>query len=653
MQMTSGEDPRSLELLINAIVDYAIFMLDIGGVVRTWNKGAERLKGYAAEEIIGKHFSTFYTPEDRDKGLPERVLATTAETGRFASEGWRVRKDGTRFWALVVLDAIRDEEGALIGFAKVTRDITERQQAHIDLLESERRYRRLVEAVVDYAIFQLDPSGRVATWNPGAERIKGYRPEEIIGRHFSTFYTPEDLEKEVPKKALAEAAENGRFEAEGWRMRKDGTRFWASVVIDRITDESGAIVGFAKVTRDLTERKQAQDELQRVQEQLVASQKLEAVGQLSGGIAHDFNNLLMIVLGNLENAERNSRNIGGPNLHRALANAKRGAQRAAALTSRLLAFSRRQALDPKPINLNGFLSGLQEFLQRTLGERIEVQTVGGAGLWQIEADVNHLESTIVNLAINARDAMPNGGKLTIEAANVSADEDYSRVNPELAAGQYTVISVSDTGSGMTPEVLNHAFEPFFTTKEPGQGTGLGLSQVYGFVKQSGGHVKIYSEVGEGTSIKMYFPRYFGHMQPAPDETDEFMAEGTSVETILVVEDDADLRGYVSDVLRDLNYRVLSAASAQAALTILLQEDQQVDLVLTDVVMPGMNGREMGRRAQQIRPHLNILYMTGYSRNAVVHQGRLDKGVDLLEKPVTQAKLALKVREMLDRRNPGE
>ena len=653
MQTTSGEDPRSLELLINAIVDYAIFMLDIDGVVRTWNKGAERLKGYAAEEIIGKHFSTFYTPEDRDKGLPERALATAAETGRFASEGWRVRKDGRQFWALVVLDAIRDEEGALIGFAKVTRDITERQQAHIDLLESERRYRRLVEAVVDYAIFQLDPSGQVATWNPGAERIKGYRPEEIIGRHFSTFYTPEDLEKEVPKKALAEAAENGRFEAEGWRMRKDGTRFWASVVIDRITDESGAIIGFAKVTRDLTERKQAQDELHRVQEQLVASQKLEAVGQLSGGVAHDFNNLLMIVLGNLENAERNSRNVGGPNLHRALANAKRGAQRAAALTSRLLAFSRRQALDPKPMNLNSFLSGLQEFLQRTLGERIEVQTVGGAGLWQIEADVNHLESTIVNLAINARDAMPNGGKLTIEAANVSADEDYSRANPEVAAGQYIVISVSDTGTGMTPEVLNHAFEPFFTTKEPGQGTGLGLSQVYGFVKQSGGHVKIYSEVGEGTSIKMYFPRYFGHMQPAPDETDECMAEGTSVETILVVEDDTDLRGYVSDVLRELNYRVLSAASAQAALTILLQEDQQVDLVLTDVVMPGMNGREMGRRAQQIRPHLGILYMTGYSRNAVVHQGRLDEGVDLLEKPVTQAKLALKVREMLDRRNPGE
>ncbi|MBR1087411.1 PAS domain S-box protein [Bradyrhizobium manausense] len=648
MKTTAAAGALSLELLINSIVDYAIFMLDADGVVRIWNKGAERLKGYAAEEIIGKSFSTFYTPEDREKDLPRMALATAAATGRFASEGWRVRKDGSRFWALVVLDAIRDEDGRVIGFAKVTRDITERQQAHNDLVESERRYRRLVEAVVDYAIFQLDPTGHVATWNPGAERIKGYRPEEIIGRHFSTFYTPEDLEKGVPTAALAEAAEKGRFEAEGWRMRKDGTRFWASVVIDRITDESGAIIGFAKVTRDLTERKRAQDELQRVQEQLVASQKLEAVGQLSGGIAHDFNNLLMIVLGNLENAERSSRNAGGPNLHRALANAKRGAQRAAALTSRLLAFSRRQALDPKPLNLNGFLSSLQEFLQRTLGERVEVQSVGGAGLWQIEADVNHLESTIVNLAINARDAMPNGGKLTIEAANVAVDENYSRANPELAVGQYVVICVRDTGSGMAPEVLQHAFEPFFTTKEPGQGTGLGLSQVYGFVKQSGGHVKIYSEVGEGTSIKMYFPRYAGSAQLNSDDAEELISEGTSVETILVVEDDADLRGYVSDVLRDLNYRVLSAGSAQAALTILLQQNQHIDLLLTDVVMPGINGRELGRRAQEIRPDLRVLYMTGYSRNAVIHQGRLDEGVDLLEKPVTQARLALKVREILDR-----
>ena len=456
----------------------------------------------------------------------------------------------------------------------------------------------------------------------------------------------------MPTLALAEATKNGRFEAEGWRLRKDGSRFWASVVIDRITDEAGELVGFAKVTRDVTERKQAQDELQRVQQQLAASQKLEAVGQLSGGIAHDFNNLLMIVLGNLETAERNSRSlVNSVNLQRALANAKRGAERAAALTSRLLAFSRRQALDPQPINLNNFLNGLQEFLQRTLGERIEVQTVGSAGLWSIEADTNHLESAIINLGINARDAMPDGGKLTVEAVNVLADEDYCRVNPELSPGQYVIVCVTDTGSGMTADILNHAFEPFFTTKEPGQGTGLGLSQVYGFVKQSGGHVKIYSEVGQGTSIRMYFPRYHGDARPVESATDEFRPEGEKLETILVVEDDADLRAYVCELLRDLNYRVVPATSAQAALTILLQEEPKIDLLLTDVVMPGINGRELGRRAQQIRPGIKTLYMTGYSRNAVVHQGRLDEGVELLEKPISQAKLALRVREMLDRLGP--
>ena len=645
-------DARRLQQLIDAIVDYAIYMIDVDGTVRTWNSGAERVKGYSADEIIGKPFSSFYTPEDCARGLPQTALKIAAETGRFSSEGWRVRKDGSRFWASVVVDAIRDEQDQLIGFAKVTRDITERQQAHSELVASEARYRRLIEAVVDYAIFQLDPAGNVTTWNPGAERIKGYTPQEIIGRSFSQFYTPEDLQLGVPQRALSEAAEQGRFEAEGWRMRKDGSRFWASVVIDRITDEAGNIVGFAKVTRDVTDRKQAQDELKHVQEQLVASQKLEAVGQLSGGIAHDFNNLLMIVLGNLETAERYSRHSGGSvNLQRALANAKRGAQRAAALTSRLLAFSRRQALDPKPITLNNFLNGLQEFLQRTLGERIEIQTVGSAGLWQIEADANHLESAIINLGINARDAMTDGGKLTVEAVNVSADEDYCRLNPELLPGQYVVVCVTDTGTGMTADVLNHAFEPFFTTKEPGQGTGLGLSQVYGFVKQSGGHVKIYSEVGQGTSIRMYFPRYYGDARPAESDTEEALPESEKIETILVVEDDADLRAYVSDLLRDLNYRVFVASSAQAALTILMQDAPKVDLLLTDVVMPGINGRELGRRAQQSRPGIKILYMTGYSRNAVVHQGRLDEGVELLEKPISQAKLALRVRELLDRLAP--
>lgn len=647
-QLEELSEAQRFQLLIDSVVDYAIFMLDADGNVLTWNSGAERLKGYSSHEIVGQHFSRFYTPEDLSTDLPARALAVARETGRFHGEGWRVRQNGERFWALVVIDAIRNEHGELLGFAKVTRDITERQQAHIDLLESERRYRRLVEAVVDYAIFQLDPDGNVATWNRGAERIKGYSSGEIIGQHFSRFYTDEDRAAGLPARALRTAAQEGRYEAEGRRVRKDGTEFWASVVIDAIRDDDGRLAGFAKVTRDITERVENQRKLKETETQLAASQKLEAVGQLSGGIAHDFNNLLMIVLGNLETIERAGRQLGSnPTLERAVKNARRGAERATALTSRLLAFSRRQALDPKPLNVNSFVTGTAEFLQRTLGEQVELEAVGSAGLWTIEVDVNQLESAILNLALNARDAMPDGGKLTLEAQNIVVDDDYARRNPEVPKGQYVVICVSDTGTGMSEDVLSRAFEPFFTTKEPGHGTGLGLSQVYGFLKQSGGHAKIYSEVGHGTTIKLYMPRFTGTV--ASDEEDEGNAiePGQQGETILLVEDDNELRTYLSGVLQNLNYRVLAAANAQTALTILLQKQRRVDLMLTDIVMPGLSGRELARRAHEIRPHLKVVYMTGYSRNAVVHQGRVDKGVELLQKPFSQAQVALRLRAVLD------
>jgi len=357
----------------------------------------------------------------------------------------------------------------------------------------------------------------------------------------------------------------------------------------------------------------------------------------------------MIVLGNLETAERHAQqHAGATNLQRSLRNAMRGAQRAAALTARLLAFSRRQPLNPKPLDVNKFVTGSVEFLQRTLGETIEIEAVGSAGIWTIEVDPNHLESALINLALNARDAMPAGGKLTIEAENNFADEEYVRANPEVMSGQYVVISVTDTGTGMPPDTLSRVFEPFFTTKEAGQGTGLGLSQVYGFVKQSGGHIKIYSEVGQGTTIKMYFPRLIGREADLEEPGEELAAQAEQSETILIVEDDADLRTYLAETLRGLNYRVHAANNAQAALTILLQPDRRIDLMLTDVVMPGINGRELAKRVHALRPDLPILYMTGYSRNAVMHQGRLDEGVELLQKPVTQAQLANRVREMLDR-----
>jgi CheY-like chemotaxis protein len=356
----------------------------------------------------------------------------------------------------------------------------------------------------------------------------------------------------------------------------------------------------------------------------------------------------MIVQGNLESAQRHSKDVANPNLQRALGNAMRGAQRASALTSRLLAFSRRQPLDPKPLDLNKFLSGAAEFLQRSLGERLQVEAVGAAGLWDVEVDVNHLESALVNLAINARDAMPDGGKLTIEAANIYLDEAYARANPETASGQFVVLCVSDTGEGMAPDVLARAFEPFFTTKEPGQGTGLGLSQVYGFVKQSGGHIKIYSEAGQGTTVKIYLPRLAQRGAEVEEEAG-VAAQGEAGETILLVEDDGDLRVYLAELLRAMHYRVLSAPNADIALVYLKQQDTRIDLLLTDIVMPGRNGRELAKEAEMLRPGLKVLYMTGYSRNAVVHHGRLDEGVDLLQKPVSQSGLASRVRDILDRK----
>jgi two-component system NtrC family sensor kinase len=375
------------------------------------------------------------------------------------------------------------------------------------------------------------------------------------------------------------------------------------------------------------------------------SQKLEAIGQLTGGVAHDFNNLLTIIIGNLEGLQRQLAGADAK-VQRRADNAMHGAQRAATLTRRLLAFSRLQPLTPTPIDVNRLMGGLSDFLQRALGEEIELEVVGGGGLWPVEVDAAELESVLVNLAVNARDAMPKGGKLTVEASNSYLDDAYCSRHSDVKAGQYVLISVTDNGVGMTEDVVRHAFEPFYTTKQAGQGTGLGLSQVYGFVRQSGGHVKIYSEVGEGTTIKVYLPRFHGQAI-ADDPPIAPSARGQTGECILVVEDDVDVRAYVVDTLGSMGYDVLEAGGGEEALR-LMKEYKGIGLLLTDVVMPGMNGRKLAEEAVQLHPDLKVLYMTGYSRNAIVHQGRLDAGVDLLQKPLSQEQLAAMVRKVLDR-----
>jgi signal transduction histidine kinase/CheY-like chemotaxis protein len=380
------------------------------------------------------------------------------------------------------------------------------------------------------------------------------------------------------------------------------------------------------------------------EESLRQSQKLEAIGHLTGGVAHDFNNLLTIIIGNLEGLQRQLAEADAK-IKRRVDNAMHGAQRAATLTKRLLAFSRQQPLTPSPIDVNRLMNGLSDFLQRALGEEISLEVVGSGGIWPVEADASELESSLVNLAVNARDAMPNGGKLTVEASNSYLDEAYCRRHADVSPGQYVLISVTDSGTGMTDDVLQHAFEPFYTTKQAGHGTGLGLSQVYGFVKQSGGHVKIYSELEEGSTVKIYLPRFHGDT-PMPDEPVADVDRSQTGECVLVVEDDADVRAYVVDTLGGLGYDVLEAKSGEDALQ-LMKEYKSIGLLLTDVVMPGMTGRKLAEEAVRRNPQLKVLYMTGYSRNAIVHQGRLDPGVDLLQKPLSSEHLSAMVRKLLD------
>jgi PAS domain S-box-containing protein len=565
--------------------------------------------------------------------LAQREAAITRDEARVKSITWLT--------GVVALGAIG------LGVAVVLRAFRSLRDTEAARRASEEELRRLIDGATDYAIFMLDPTGHIRSWNAGAARIKGYRADEAIGQHLSLFYTYEDRDADEPQRALEIAAREGRYEAETWRVRKDGNRFWANVVLDAIHDDTGTLVGFAKITRDMTERRETQQTLTETRERLAQAQKMEAVGQLTGGVAHDFNNMLHVMLGSLALLERHL-SAREPALLRQLEIARQGAQRAATLTRQLLAFSRRQPLQPQALDPNRLVAAMSELLRRTLGEAIAIETVLAGGMWSMAADLNQLESAILNLAINARDAMPNGGRLTIETANSHLDEAYAREHAEVTAGQYAMIAVSDTGTGMSREVVEKAFEPFFTTKGVGRGTGLGLSQVFGFVKQSGGHVKIYSEPGQGTTVKLYFPRHMGSVAAEDAPAPASVPRGTLSEIILVVEDDDAVRAYAVDMLRELGYRVLAVSDAAEALR-QLESEPATDLLFSDVGLPGgMNGRELADEARRRHPGLKVLFTTAYARNAIVHQGRLDPGVELIVKPFTYDELATKLRRVLTR-----
>jgi PAS domain S-box-containing protein len=494
---------------------------------------------------------------------------------------------------------------------------------------NDEAFRLLVQSVVDYAIFMLDPKGRVTSWNPGAERIKGYSADEIVGKHFSTFYTEEDRKGGLPKRVLETARKEGKFEGEGWRVRKDGSRFWASVVIDAMRNSKGELVGFAKVTRDMTEKREAQRRLEDAREQLFRSQKMEALGQLTGGLAHDFNNLLTAILGATDLASRNLRDP--EKVKRMLDGIRSSAQRGSGLTKQLLAFARAQPLQIRQVELPRLLAETTTLLRPSLRSHIELIIETSDRVWPIDADAGALELALLNLAFNARDAMPSGGKLKISATNERLDGE-----PDGLRGEHVALRVVDTGTGMNSDTMERVFEPFFTTKGFGEGTGLGLSQVFGFAKQLGGTVTVESEVGKGSTFTLYLPA------SRSPETGVTQANGKhSHGRVLVVEDDDLVAELAAGLLNELGYESLVAHSAKEALDRLASGDKP-KVIFTDVVMPGgISGIELARRVRDRFPELPILLTTGYSEQVTGNHG-----FPVLQKPYELESLAAALSDVL-------
>jgi PAS domain S-box-containing protein len=628
---------RRSEERFKQVVDTAIdglILIDAAGTVKLYNPACEKLFGYAASEVLGKNVSMLMPEPDRT--AHDGYLRHHLRTGekRIIGIGREVqgrRKDGRVFpFELAVGSFEEDGEPMFVG---VIHDLSKYRRSEERRRESEARIRLLVDSITDYAIFMMDADGKVLTWNAGAQNLTGYAPEEAIGKTRDQYYIDSDMNIDAPSHALRIAAEKGRYVNEEWRRRKDGSRFWASLVITALRDAEGNLTGFVNITRDMTERRQAED----LRDQLRQAQKMEALGQLTGGIAHDFNNLLAVIVGNLELlGDRVDDGESTRLIEQALRNASRGAD----LTRRLLAFGRRQKLNPTRIDINEQLRGMHDMLQRTLGDSISFELDLSPELPVIEADVSELENAILNIALNARDAMQGSGKLSIHTTMNHLNEPRVMATRTAPAGSYAMISLRDTGSGMSPDILARVFEPFFTTKEIGKGSGLGLSMVYGFIAQSGGYIEIDSQPGEGTEFRLFLPALDDQAMPRRPEHE------AGRRLVLCVDDNADVRATISALLGSLGFAVLPAATAADALAE-MRRGLPIDLVLTDIQMPGgMDGIALADRILAKKPDMPILLMSGSSGEDRLQQMRHSLTLRILRKPVRKAELAEAIKALL-------
>ena len=599
----------------------------------SWSDQLYDIYGLQPQEFGGTFDDFLSLVHDDDRERIHAEIATVLQTGQpFRLEERILRPDGEIRYLESSGEVIKDERGNAVRMLGICQDVTAQRDAEISLRDVETQYRLMIESVHDYAICMLDPSGNTSNWNAGAQRIKQYAAAEVVGSHFGRFYTPEEREAGLPERALRIAEHEGKYEAEGWRVRKDGTRFWASVVIDPIRNDTGTLIGFAKITRDITERRDTQATLEAAREQLVQSQKMEALGQLTGGIAHDFNNLLMIMSGH---AQMLRRRLSDPSQLRSVDAIHAAANRGESLTRQLLVFSRRQALNPIVVDLRERIAAVREMLGSSLRGDIELAIDIPEELWRTEVDLAELELALVNVAVNARDAMPDGGKINLSARNVR----LKRGEVEDLEGEFVGLAITDAGGGIPPEIMPRIFEPFFTTKSVGRGTGLGLSQVYGFARQSGGAVKVVSMVGRGTTITIYLPRTEGELSALPQPAAEQPA-GLAEGTILAVEDNREVAEVTAKMLEDMGYRVVRAQNGPDAL-LLLQRNDKIDLVFSDIVMPGaMNGLALAREIRTRFPGIPVVLTSGYSD--AVQSARAQ--FTILRKPFQAADLQHTLRE---------